>query len=371
MGFFSRNPLQHTLRRTDCAAAVELSDVRLTYPSARSKSKAGVSGIDLTIKNGEIVALLGPSGCGKTTTLRLIAGLERADSGTISMRGEIVCSASRFVASEHRRVGFMFQDFALFPHLTVLENVTFGLRRQKVAVRNARALELLNEVGLAERANDYPDRLSGGQQQRVALARALAPQPDMILLDEPFSGLDAGLRTTLRAETARILRKVGCTVVMVTHDGEEAMFMADRIVLMNNGNIEQIGSPADLYHRPATAYAASFLGEVNRFDAVVHGGECWTPAGMIATPGHSDGTSVDIVVRPEDLKIERGPATCGRCSAGAVSVRRSLGQSALLQVDIEDTDLNVTARTGLHSPLVEGDVVNVSVTDGGAMVFAR
>jgi iron(III) transport system ATP-binding protein len=373
MALFQRKTAKEasSARETAPEIALDLRNVCLSYPSPRAKSQAGVHGIDLTVSDGEIVALLGPSGCGKTTTLRLIAGLEKPDSGSIALRGDLVSDAGRFVSAERRKIGFMFQDFALFPHLTVLENVAFGLTHLHNGARRARALEVLAEVGLADRADDYPDLLSGGQKQRVALARALAPAPSILLLDEPFSGLDAGLRQSLRAEMVQVLRRLNCTAILVTHDAEEAMFMADRIALMRDGLVEQIGTPAELYHQPATPFAATFFGEVNRFNAIVQKGECWTPAGMVETPGLACGTAVDVIVRPEQLQVELGAATCGRCNGGSVALRRPLGRSTLYQVAVDGGDLQLTARVPQHDELVEGDLVNVSVQAGGAMVFAR
>lgn len=368
MAFFARNKAPDTCVAN--AAALELDGVSLAYPSTLERS-AGVHGIKLTVNDGEIIALLGPSGCGKTTTLRLIAGLERPDAGEVMLRGRVVSSNRRFVPAERRHIGFVFQDFALFPHLTVLENVSFGLRHLRQGARRARALEVLGEVGLADRADDYPNVLSGGQKQRVALARAIAPEPSILLLDEPFSGLDASLRQSLRAEMVQILRRVGCTAILVTHDAEEAMFMADRIVLLRDGVIEQVGAPDELYHHPKTAFVAAFFGEVNRFSAVVRKGECWTPAGLIETPDIPCGTLVEVVVRPEDLMVESGPATCGRCNGGSIALRRPLGQSTLYQVAVDDDQRQITARAPQQHRLAEGETVNVSVTPGHAMVFAH
>ena len=349
--------------------AVDLQNVHLAYPSPSVDSRVGVHGVSLSVYDGEILALLGPSGCGKTSTLRLIAGLETPDSGTISLRQQVVSGDRAFVPAERRRIGFMFQDFALFPHLTVAENVGFGLRGMRTAARRERVALMLAEVGLRDKANQYPDHLSGGEKQRVALARALAPEPSVVLLDEPFSGLDASMRNSLRAETVRVLKRTGTTAIMVTHDAEEAMYMADRIALMKDGLVEQIGTPADLYHHPQTPFAASFFGEVNRFAAIVQDGSCWTPAGLIETPSIASGTPVEILVRPDQLHIERGPADCGRCNGGTVALKRPLGRSVLFQLSVDGADAPLTARGPDGSALDEGDVVNVSVRDGKAMVF--
>jgi len=351
--------------------AVDLRDVHLAYPSAKVESRAGVHGISLSVGEGEIIALLGPSGCGKTTTLRLVAGLETPDSGTVSLHGEVVSGGKKFLPAEQRRIGFMFQDFALFPHLTVAENVGFGLKRRRNSAKRDRAMAMLKEVGLTEKADAYPDELSGGQKQRVALARALAPEPSVILLDEPFSGLDASLRQSLRAETVRVLKHTGTTAILVTHDAEEAMFMADRIALLNDGVIEQVGTPGELYQHPRTPFVASFFGEVNRFDAVVDHGTCWTPAGLVETPNLSCGTPVEVLVRPDRLHVALGPAGCGRCNGGTVALKRPLGRSTLYQLDVDGCPAPLTARGGDSNDLTEGDRINVSIPEGAALVFPR
>ncbi|MCB9930879.1 MAG: ABC transporter ATP-binding protein [Alphaproteobacteria bacterium] len=351
--------------------AVDLCDIHLAYPSARVESRAGVHGISLSVAEGEVLALLGPSGCGKTTTLRLIAGLETPDSGTVALHGAVVSGGRKFLPAEQRRIGFMFQDFALFPHLTVAENVGFGLKRLRNGARRDRVMAMLAEVGLTEKADAYPDELSGGQKQRVALARALAPEPSVILLDEPFSGLDASLRQSLRCETVRVLKRTGTTAIMVTHDAEEAMFMADRIALLNDGVIEQVGTPGELYQHPRTPFVAGFFGEVNRFEAVVQQGSCWTPAGLVETPNLACGTAVEVLVRPDRLHVALGPAGCGRCNGGIVALKRPLGRSTLYQLDVDGFPAPLTARAGEADALAEGDQVHVSIPEGAALVFPR
>ncbi len=241
---------------TGSAIALQFSGV-----SKRFGSVQAVSALDLTVAEGRILALLGPSGCGKTTTLRLIAGFERPDEGEISIGGRVVSSPSLLVPPEKRRIGVVFQEGALFPNLSVEQNVAYGVTKQPD--RSARVTEALELVGLAGMRQRFPHELSGGQQQRVALGRALAPRPEILLLDEPFSNLDAKLAEQLRRDVAEILRAGEVTAVFVTHDQEAALHMGDQIILMNEGRVEQAGSPASVFHSPMTRYAAEFLGSVD------------------------------------------------------------------------------------------------------------
>ncbi len=233
--------------------AVACRDLGKSYGGVRA-----VQSVSFDLRRGELLALLGPSGCGKTTVLRLIAGLERPDDGAIHLGERLVSGPGVFVPAHRRRVGLVFQDYALFPHMVVEKNIAYGLagrddRRQRVA-------EMLALVGLDGLGGRYPHALSGGQQQRVALARALAPQPDIVLLDEPFSNLDMALRRQVREDVQRILRELGVSAILVTHDQAEAMALADRIVVMNNGRVMQIGAPLEVYRRPANTFVASFIG---------------------------------------------------------------------------------------------------------------
>jgi iron(III) transport system ATP-binding protein len=258
-----------------------------------------VDGLSLRVAEGEILALLGPSGCGKTTTLRLIAGLESPDAGTITLRGQVVAGPGRAVPPEERGIGIVFQDYALFPHLTVADNVAFGLAR---AARRSRVEPVLDLVGLGGFGPRYPHELSGGQQQRVALARALAPAPALMLLDEPFSNLDADLRAQMRDEVERILRTSGTTAVFVTHDQEEAFTLADRVGVLQAGRIEQLAPPQELYHRPATRFVAAFVGAADFLPGMV------TPQGIVTEVGTfanvdqvPTGARVDVMIRPDDI----------------------------------------------------------------------
>ncbi|MFQ6017731.1 MAG: ABC transporter ATP-binding protein, partial [Kiloniellaceae bacterium] len=240
-----------------------------------------VDDLSLSVAPRELVCLLGPSGCGKTTALRVAAGLERLQRGRVLMNGQPVADPGMDVPPEDRGVGLVFQDYALFPHLSVRDNVAFGLTGLGAAERRARAEEVLGQVGIADYAGAYPHSLSGGQQQRVALARALSPRPRVMLMDEPFSGLDTQLRNQVRDETLHILKQSGAATLMVTHDPEEAMFMADRIALMREGRLVQVGPPTDLYFAPKDAFVASFFGDMNRLECVVHEGRVATPFGAI------------------------------------------------------------------------------------------
>ena len=297
-----------------------------------------VSDLSLTVGAGQITCLLGPSGCGKSSTLRMLAGVDVQDAGTIRIDGRIVADEWTLVPPEGRHVGLMFQDFALFPHLTVARNVAFGLKGPRAA-RLARAQELLERVHLAHHADHHPHQLSGGEQQRVALMRALAPRPKVMLMDEPFSGLDNRLRDGIRDETLDLLKSEGAAVVLVTHEPEEAMRMADEIVLMRDGRVVQTGAPYNLYHSPVDAEAAAFFSDVNVIRGRCRGALTDTPFGAFLTPGHPDGAEVEIVFRPQHVAIDfdrggRGPnptASQGAPARGVVRRARFMGSESLVE----------------------------------------
>ncbi|MFN8693654.1 MAG: ABC transporter ATP-binding protein [Holosporales bacterium] len=253
--------------------------------------------VSLTLEQGALLALLGPSGCGKTTLLRLIAGLESPTGGTIHHHAELWSNKDFSLPPAQRRVGVVFQDYALFPHLTALKNVLFGMQPP----RRDEGLSWLSRMGIAHLADTYPHLLSGGQQQRVALARALAMKPQLLLLDEPFSGLDAQLRQQVRLETRQLLKSEGIAAILVTHDADEAMHMADSVALMRAGQIEQIGTPAEMYCRPATPFAARFFGLINEFTCPVRSGFVETPFGLF--PNEAAGQSALVLVRPQGFTI--------------------------------------------------------------------
>jgi len=264
-----------------------------------------VAGLTLGLPQGDIGCLLGPSGCGKTTALRCIAGFEPVDAGEISARGRLLSGQGFTVPPAGRHIGMVFQDFALFPHLDVLANVGFGLHTLSRAERSRRSLELLDIVGLADHGGRYPHELSGGQQQRVALARALAPRPELVLLDEPFSSLDIDLRARLSIEVREILKKLGATAMLVTHDQNEAFAMADVVGVMQHGRLEQWDAPYELYHRPATRFVADFIGQGTFLPGEVVGPdsvstELGTVSGGFAAR-HAPGSRIDLLLRPDDV----------------------------------------------------------------------
>ncbi|PWK57521.1 ABC transporter ATP-binding protein [Silicimonas algicola] len=297
-----------------------------------------VSDVSLQVAPGQVTCLLGPSGCGKSTTLRMIAGVDRPDAGRVLVDGRVLSDDTVQVPPERRHVGLMFQDFALFPHLTVAENVAFGLSGPK-AERIARAEEMLERVRLAGFGPAYPHELSGGEQQRVALARAIAPRPRIMLMDEPFSGLDNRLRDGIRDQTLDILKEEGTSVVLVTHEPEEAMRMADEIALMRDGGIVQTGAPYNVYNAPVDRMAAAFFSDVNVIRGRVQGALTDTPFGAFLAPGVPDGTDVEIVIRPQHLRIDfdrdgRGPNPTpedGVPARGTVMRARFMGHESLVE----------------------------------------
>ncbi len=324
--------------------------LEVSHLSRSFGGRSVVSDVNLTIAPGQVTCLLGPSGCGKSTTLRMIAGVERPDTGRIVMDGQVVYDAEISLPPEARSVGLMFQDFALFPHLTVAGNVAFGLRGDKAAKAH-RVNELLERVNLAGYAAKHPHELSGGEQQRVALARALAPRPRLMLMDEPFSGLDNRLRDGIRDTTLEVLKDEGAAVLLVTHEPDEALRMADEIALMRGGRIVQIGSPYNVYNSPVDKAAAAFFSDVNVIRGTSRGALTLTPFGEFLTPGHPDGAPVEIVIRPQHLKIDfdrggRGPNPTpmdGTPARGTVQRARFLGRESLVEFAMDFEGAKLTA----------------------------
>lgn len=297
-----------------------------------------VDHVSLRVMPGQVTCLLGPSGCGKSTTLRMIAGVEMQDTGEIWVDGALVCDTVFRVPPERRNIGLMFQDFALFPHLRVAENVSFGLTGDQTTKSN-RVGELLERVGLSGYQAKFPHELSGGEQQRVALARALAPRPRIMLMDEPFSGLDNRLRDGIRDETLEVLREEDTAVLLVTHEPEEAMRMADDIALMRHGRIVQQGAPYNIFNAPVDRDAVAFFSDVNVIRAKVSGALAQTPFGQFLTPGITDGAEVEIVIRPQHVKIDFdragvGPSPTisdGTAVRGVVERARFMGSESLVE----------------------------------------
>ena len=357
-----------TAPNTLAGAAVSLSGISVVYATDGGGSVAAVTSADLDIEAGSIVALLGPSGCGKTSLLRAIAGLEDPTAGSVSIGGTTVSSQGagkrQWVNPEKRNVGMVFQDGALFPHLSVTQNIVFGLRAMRkelsqteVLARVDELLELVNLQGFGDR---LPNTLSGGQQQRVALARSLAPQPKVLLLDEPFSALDTSLRVQVRAEVARIVRDVGVTTVFVTHDQDEAFVLGDKVAVMQAGKIEQFGTPDELYRSPATPWVAGFVGEANFVLGVISDDDATvaaTPIGVVTIDDRrTDPTSneVQILVRPEQVSLGLDPAD----GTGVAAVRtvEYYGHDVRYEVELADGTL-LAARTHSTELYKRGDTV--------------
>lgn len=311
-----------------------------------------VQQLTLSVAEGNVLALLGPSGCGKTTTLRLIAGFERPDVGTVEIAGSIVSSPKEVLVPEKRNVGMMFQEYALFPHMTVRENIAYGLARDsQQSYRVQEVLTLANLSGLEEQ---MPHQLSGGQQQRVALARALAPKPKVLLLDEPFSNLDAVLRSQIRQETKDILRKCEATVVLVTHSREEALEIGDSIAIMNQGRVEQSDTPERIFHLPMTQFVANFIGTADFLEASVTGDNLVTEIGQCNIPNGLKGyENIDIMIRPENVKID--PTDSGR----GVIVQRVFNGAFYLYTIRLDSGTVIRCEEPYTKDYREGSRVNI------------
>ncbi|WP_340105344.1 ABC transporter ATP-binding protein [Rhodohalobacter sp. 8-1] len=297
------------------------------------KNNPVVKQVTFHVGKDEIFALLGPSGCGKTTTLRLISGFEKPDSGFVMLNGEILSSTGNHVPPQKRGIGFVFQDYALFPHMTALENVAFGLTDLPKHKRKVFAEEVLCRTGMGDFKDRSPAELSGGQQQRVALARAIAPEPELILLDEPFSNLDAMLRTVTRKEVRSIIKKARMSAVLVTHDQEEALSFADRVGVMNNGRIEQIGTPEEVYYKPKTKFVAQFLGKTNLFEADVNNTDYVdTNLGLMRLNCRAQG-HITCSIRPEHLTLEKPNGTTDESKLGIIAAREFKGHDITYHVE--------------------------------------
>ncbi len=326
------------------------SRLELRNISKKFGDRAVLCNISLMALPGQLTCLLGPSGCGKTTTLRIIAGIERQDSGEVWIDGKAVANDRVHVLPEKRSVGLLFQDFALFPHLTVEENIAFGLIGQGTN-RRQRINDLLEKVRLVSLRRHYPHELSGGEQQRVALARALAPKPKILLMDEPFSNLDDRLRDEIRDETLAILKEEEVAVLLITHEPAEAMRMADEIALIQNGRIVQTGKPLDIYNNPVSRDVAAFFSDLNVVHGVVCGAAIDTAFGRFATPDLADGADVEVIIRPQHMRIDFdrggvGPRPThedGRAVRAEVRKARYMGNSSLVEFRTEGDDVPIKA----------------------------
>lgn len=327
-----------------------------------------VDDVSLSVAPGELVCLVGPSGCGKSTLLRIIAGLVRQTSGQVFIDGAEVAGERSFVAPEKRHVGLMFQDYALFPHLDVLQNVAFGLSSLPRAQRIRTAMAALEAVGMTRYLRSYPHTLSGGEQQRVALARAMAPRPKIMLMDEPFSGLDRRLRDEVREQTVAVLAESGAATIMVTHDPDEAMLLADRIILMRKGRIVQTGTPEALYYHPVDAEAAEFFSSFNRLHGLVHNGRVATPLGDVAAMKLTEGSGAEVLIRPDQLRFSAMDSPAGTNGA---KVKRAMlqGPDRLVELSMADGTRLVARVPGPDIPAV-GAQIRVNFDPAAALVFA-
>ncbi|MEQ9689484.1 MAG: ABC transporter ATP-binding protein [Bauldia litoralis] len=328
--------------------------------------------VTVSVEPGQVLCLLGPSGSGKTTLLRIAAGIDRPVSGTVWIDGKVVAGDGVFVPPEKRGVGLVFQDYALFPHLTIEQNVRFGLTGVERNQAGEQARRILSRVGMEDYAANYPHQLSGGEQQRVALARALAPRPGILLMDEPFSGLDSRLRDSVREGTLGLLRETRATTIIVTHDPEEALRVGDRIALVLDGRLVQHGTGEELFYKPADLFTAAFFTELNQFSARVSAGTVETPIGKFAAPGLADGTSATVCVRLPDVLVEPHSAHAGGAGkglAGRIVSRRFVGIAELLELYVEGYEEPIRARARAGT-LPEGlTEIRVRVGEGAEMVF--
>lgn len=350
------------------AAVAFAANLRFNRIAKRYGDFTALADISLDIAAGEVVCLLGPSGCGKTTLLRLASGIDRPTSGEVILNGRLVAGSNAFIPPEKRNVGLMFQDFALFPHLTILQNVAFGLRSLDKDIAHREAVAALARVGLERYGDDYPHILSGGQQQRVALARAMAPRPSVILMDEPFSGLDVQLRETIRSETLALLRETRSTCLLVTHDPDEAIQLGDRVAVMRNGYVVQAGNAQELYHEPADLFVARLFSQINELGVTVKNGAVETPFGRYPAARHDEGAQVVLCIRQRAVWVNSARNE-GQAVTGRVLTARFLGDLVLLGIGVDGLEQPITSLVrGDHAPAI-GDYVQVSVDPAGIMIF--
>ena len=344
------------------SSVLELRHVSCAYEGDRP----AVSGVSISAREGEILCLLGPSGCGKTTILRAIAGFEPVQSGQIFLSGELVSSSDTLVATEYRHVGMVFQEYALFPHLRVQDNIAFGLRHLPRRDRKARVQEMLRLVGLEGFDRRYPHELSGGQQQRVALARALVQHPVVLLLDEPFSNLDPDMASRMRQELHDLLRRTKTTTILVTHDHDEAFAMADRIAVLNQGTVEQFDTPEMIYHLPETPFVADFVGQADFIPGTVSNGMVYTELGEFPnTLKCEDGRAVVVMIRPDDIHLVPAKGASSR-----VLSRQFRGSENLYAVSLPSGQV-VHSSQGSTSVYQVGTAVELRVLASHTVLFEQ
>ena len=351
------------------AASLTFEGVERRYGTSRA-----LKGVSLEIAPGEVVCLLGPSGCGKTTLLRIAAGIEKPSRGRVLINGQEVAGPTRFVPPEQRNVGLMFQDFALFPHLTILDNVAFGLRALPRATAEREALALLARVGLEGFGPQYPSILSGGQAQRVALARAMVPRPSVMLMDEPFSGLDVQLRDHLQEETLTLLRETRATCMIVTHNPEEAMCLGDRVAVMQSGRVMQIGRAEDLYRHPADLFVARLFSEINEVRYIIAGGGITTPVGRFSLPDDNDMVDGDEAIlcirqRAIELNVPSPATTQAGALPGRVLRAKFLGDAVQLEVGVQGFEAPLKVRVDEAVAPARGAEVAVTIPPTSVLVF--
>ncbi|AGT11114.1 ABC transporter ATP-binding protein [Paracoccus aminophilus] len=333
----------------------------------RFGSRDVLSRISLAVPEGQITCLLGQSGCGKSTLLRLIAGVDRPDGGRIVIDGREVAGPQRFVEPEDRQIGLMFQDYALFPHLSVDDNLAFGLRDLPKSARAARVAEIAERIGITHLRDHFPHSLSGGEQQRVALARALAPKPAILLMDEPFSNLDRGLRERVRQETVSTLRQLGATAVIVTHDPHEALAVGDLIVLMRAGQIEQTGTPYEIYDAPRSLYAAEFMGPCNRLTGVWNGRALETPIGTFAGDlALNDGELALACIRPQALSI----VPDGDGISARILAKTFIGESEMIDLQVHPLGEPLRMHSHFRVPMAVGARVGLKLNGAQVHLFS-
>ena len=347
------------------AAVTFAASLSFENVSRRYGDSLALDQVSLDIAPSEVLCLLGPSGCGKSTLLRIAAGVERPSSGRVLIDGQEVAGPNRFVPPEKRGVGLMFQDFALFPHLTILDNVAFGLKSLTRGEAKAEAFAALERVGLSHYAGEYPHVLSGGEQQRVALARAIAPRPSVLMMDEPFSGLDPRLREKMREETLAILHETRATSIVVTHDAEEAMRMGDRVALLRKGLVVQAGKALDLYRAPKDILAARTFSDLNEIKSRIEAGSALTPIGRFPANGLADGTAAIVCVRQGGVRL----LAVGQGTPARVLDTRFLGDVALVEIAVQGLDSPILARVRESDVPPQGTEIGVGIDTGAVLIF--